>query len=144
MWDWTTCAQNISTKFPTILSSAKTLKKAAKKKLDSSRNTGAARWISQNIAVKSSKFPLQTWTSFTSLLINFGGFGRAHGFNARLDFHLNIELKDRYVDFWRRYEVLKYWSICAEDDTHWFIKKNIARGTTDPGYWVYNLNHVFD
>ena len=22
--------------------------------------------------------------------------------------------------------------------------KNIARGTTDPGYWVYNLNHVFD
>ena len=21
---------------------------------------------------------------------------------------------------------------------------NIARGTTDPGYWVYNLNHVFD
>ena len=31
MWDWTTCAQNISTKFPTILSSAKTLNKAAKK-----------------------------------------------------------------------------------------------------------------
>ena len=23
-------------------------------------------------------------------------------------------------------------------------KKNIARGTTDPGYWVYNLNHVSD
>ena len=22
--------------------------------------------------------------------------------------------------------------------------KNIARGTTDPGYWVYNLNQVFD
>ena len=22
--------------------------------------------------------------------------------------------------------------------------KNIARGTTDPGYWVYNLNHVSD
>ena len=21
---------------------------------------------------------------------------------------------------------------------------NIARGTTDPGYWVYNLNHFFD
>ena len=21
---------------------------------------------------------------------------------------------------------------------------NIARGTTDPGYWVYNLNHVSD
>ena len=22
--------------------------------------------------------------------------------------------------------------------------KNIARGTTDPGHWVYNLNHVYD
>ena len=22
--------------------------------------------------------------------------------------------------------------------------KNIARGTTDPGYWVYNLNYLFD
>ena len=22
--------------------------------------------------------------------------------------------------------------------------RNIARGTTDPGYWVYNLNHVSD
>ena len=21
---------------------------------------------------------------------------------------------------------------------------NIARGTTDPGYWVYNLNHISD
>ena len=25
-----------------------------------------------------------------------------------------------------------------------FCEKNIARGTTDPGYWVYNLNHVSD
>ena len=24
------------------------------------------------------------------------------------------------------------------------IEKNIARGTTDPGYWVYNLNHFSD
>ena len=23
-------------------------------------------------------------------------------------------------------------------------RKNIARGTTDPGYWVYNLNHFSD
>ena len=22
--------------------------------------------------------------------------------------------------------------------------ENIARGTTDPGYWVYNLNYPFD
>ena len=26
----------------------------------------------------------------------------------------------------------------------WNWIKNIARGTTDPGYWVYNLNHVSD
>ena len=25
-----------------------------------------------------------------------------------------------------------------------FNHKNIARGTTDPGYWVYKLNHVSD
>ena len=24
------------------------------------------------------------------------------------------------------------------------MRVNIARGTTDPGYWVYNLNHVTD
>ena len=25
-----------------------------------------------------------------------------------------------------------------------YLKKNIARGTTDPGYWVYNLNYLLD
>ena len=30
------------------------------------------------------------------------------------------------------------------DWRHMILKINIARGTTDPGYWVYNLNHVSD
>ena len=32
----------------------------------------------------------------------------------------------------------------AHTVSKWTIRKNIARGTTDPGYWVRDLNNVFN
>ena len=65
MWEWTTCAQNILNFQQNWGFSAKTwtFPKILRR----------AQWISQNIALKSSKFPL--FKLQTSLLINFGGFG---------------------------------------------------------------------
>ena len=97
MWDSATCAQNISPKFPTIL--LQKLGNFCKIK---------QQWISQNIAVEISKFPLQTWTSFTSLLINFGGFGR--GFNVPgLQLPFENCAAGRNVDFWKKYLQLSIW-----------------------------------
>ena len=38
---------------------------------------------------------------------------------------------------WKTSNWTRVWYFCI-------CIKNIARGTADPGYWVYNLNHVFE
>ena len=37
---------------------------------------------------------------------------------------------------------INVWQICQFSFSSGL--KNIAKGTTDPGYWVYNLNYLFD
>ena len=87
MWEWTTCAQNILNFQQNWGFSAKTwtFPKILRR----------AQWISQNIALKSSKFPL--FKLQTSLLINFGGFGP--GFNVRLDCSIHFNILGGYFDF---------------------------------------------
>ena len=88
--------------------------------------------------------------------VNYCRCQSAHFLHILPDKH--IHSKPRSKRTWARHErAIIFWFMCSADlwgnnrnhwnilvcANSWFIV-NIARGTTDPGYWVYNLNHVSD
>ena len=82
-------------------------------------------------------------TSLTGRLI-WGGEALIQSDNIN-----NICFRGRNTDthcWWRRWwrwDVKLIWNWPSIDSYYelFFSKKNIARGTTDPGYWVHNSNH---
>ena len=55
------------------------------------------------------------------------------------------QIEKKLIINWRRKKVgTKIEKMLRKSWKSWENIENIARGTTDPGYWVYNLNHVSD
>ena len=56
----------------------------------------------------------------------------------------NIVVCVNTENLWQTYSSVSFMNHDHKRLTQINDKRNINRGTTDPGYWVYNLNHVFD
>ena len=51
-------------------------------------------------------------------------------------------IKDVNESIWKLFSFKNYFDTC--DNLFSSPKPSIGRGTTDPGYWVYNLNYPFE